>query len=123
MLSLHDALPILGQRRTMLGEVNEIANGSLPQNLVAANDVAAQTRAALADAQAEIAEVDARLMQLRSAADAMRDVSRASLGALHRGVARAHTGPAAGRDSSLRAVEISVGTFWCTQPYHKHNKK
>src|SRR3546814_2856991 len=43
----------IGQMRTMLGEVNEIANGSLPQNLVAANDVAAQTRAALADRSEE----------------------------------------------------------------------
>src|SRR3546814_5607355 len=102
----------IGQMRTMLGEVNEIANGSLPQNLVAANDVAAQTRAALADAQAEIAEVDARLMQLRSAADAMRD-----------GRSEEHTSEL----QSLMRISYAVfclkkkTTSTQTKPHTKHN--
>jgi hypothetical protein len=77
----------IGQMQAMLGEVNELTSGRLPDNLTAASDVVAGTRATLEQTKADIAEVDERLGQLRGTAEDIRNVSHESLGTLDSGVA------------------------------------
>src|SRR3546814_17296665 len=47
-----------GELRLLLGEVNALANDKLPDNLMAASDVVAQTRTALVEAQCDNTQND-----------------------------------------------------------------
>src|SRR3546814_18491442 len=93
-----------GELRLLLGEVNALANDKLPDNLMAASDVVAQTRTALVEAQGDITQIDQKLSVLRDSADAVRAAAPTSVAALDTGlsaatdrVAAPHAPPAAGR--------------------------
>src|SRR3546814_18599491 len=61
-----------GELRLLLGEVNALPNDTLPDNLMAASDVAAQTRTALLEPHGAITQIDQKLSVLRDPADAFR---------------------------------------------------
>src|SRR3546814_18985179 len=78
-----------GELRLLLGEVNALANDKLPDNLMAASDVVAQTRTALVEAQGDITQIDQKLSVLRDSADAVRAASQNSVEALDTGISAA----------------------------------
>src|SRR3546814_12407479 len=78
-----------GELRLLLGEVNALANDKLPDNLMAASDVVAQTRTALVEAQGDITQIDQKLSVLRDSADAVRAASQTRVEALDTGLSAA----------------------------------
>ena len=79
----------VGQLRTMLEEVNALANAQLPEKLADAGAVVNGTRDALAQVQAEIAGLEGRLSTLQASAEGVQAASASTIGGLDTGLAAA----------------------------------
>src|SRR3546814_4547785 len=104
-----------GELRLLLGEVNALANDKLPDNLMAASDVVAQTRTALVEAQGDITQIDQKPSVLRDSADAVRAASQTGVEALDTGLSAATDRVAAltaqleASRTRLQAIESEAG--------------
>lgn len=68
----------MAELRTTLGEIEMLSSGELAENLVAAGDVVASTRSALADTEADISRLTERLEYLRDTTDVVKDSASTS---------------------------------------------